>query len=161
MNTRIISYVISNLFKLMMFLLLFPLAVSVYYQEGLKLSMAYIIPIIILGISSYFLSNKSTRKINLFFSKEGLVIVALSWLLISFFGALPFVISGDIPNMIDAFFESVSGFTTTGATILAEVESLNKSIIFWRSFTHLVGGMGVLVLVLAILPKGITKLYIS
>ena len=71
------------------------------------------------------------------------------------------VISGDIPNMIDAFFESVSGFTTTGATILPEVESLNKSIIFWRSFTHLVGGMGVLVLVLAILPKGITKLYIS
>ena len=153
MNTRIISYVISNLFKLMMFLLLFPLAVSVYYQEGLKLSMAYIIPIIILGISSYFLSNKAPENQS-FFSKEGLVIVALSWLLISFFGALPFVISGDIPNMIDAFFESVSGFTTTGATILAEVESLNKSIIFWRSFTHLVGGMGVLVLVLAILPKG-------
>ena len=153
MNTRIISYVISNLFKLMMFLLLFPLAVSVYYQEGLKLSMAYIIPIIILGISSYFLSNKAPENQS-FFSKEGLVIVALSWLLISFFGALPFVISGDIPNMIDAFFESVSGFTTTGATILPEVESLNKSIIFWRSFTHLVGGMGVLVLVLAILPKG-------
>ena len=146
MNTRIISYVISNLFKLMMFLLLFPLAVSVYYQEGLKLSMAYIIPIIILGISSYFLSNKAPENQS-FFSKEGLVIVALSWLLISFFGALPFVISGDIPNMIDAFFESVSGFTTTGATILPEVESLNKSIIFWRSFTHLVGGMGVLVLV--------------
>ncbi|EKA93366.1 hypothetical protein FPOG_00378 [Fusobacterium periodonticum D10] len=103
MNTRIISYVISNLFKLMMFLLLFPLAVSVYYQEGLKLSMAYIIPIIILGISSYFLSNKAPENQS-FFSKEGLVIVALSWLLISFFGALPFVISGDIPNMIDVFF---------------------------------------------------------
>ena len=153
MNTRIISYVISNLFKLMMALFLFPLAVSVYYREGLKLSMAYIIPIIILCVLSYFLSGKSPENQS-FFSKEGLVIVALSWLLISFFGALPFVISGEIPNMIDAFFESVSGFTTTGASILPEVESLSKSILFWRSFTHVVGGMGVLVLVLAILPKG-------
>ena len=153
MNTKIISYVISNLFRLMMFLFLFPLAVSIYYKEGVKLSMAYIIPIIILAILSYFLSNKAVENQS-FFSKEGLVIVALSWLLVSFFGALPFVISGDIPNMVDAFFESVSGFTTTGASILPEVESLNKSIIFWRSFTHLVGGMGVLVLVLAILPKG-------
>ena len=153
MNTRIISYVISNLFKLMMALLLFPLAVSIYYREGLKLSMAYIIPIIILCVLSYFLSGKGPENQS-FFSKEGLVIVALSWLLISFFGALPFVISGEIPNMIDAFFESVSGFTTTGASILPEVESLSKSILFWRSFTHVVGGMGVLVLVLAILPKG-------
>ncbi|QQB73221.1 TrkH family potassium uptake protein [Fusobacterium canifelinum] len=153
MNTRIISYVISNLFKLMMALFLFPLAVSIYYKEGLKLSMAYIIPIIILCVLSYFLSGKSPENQS-FFSKEGLVIVALSWLLISFFGALPFVISGEIPNMIDAFFESVSGFTTTGASILPEVESLSKSILFWRSFTHVVGGMGVLVLVLAILPKG-------
>ena len=153
MNTRIISYVISNLFKLMMALFLFPLVVSIYYREGLKLSMAYIIPIIILCVLSYFLSGKSPENQS-FFSKEGLVIVALSWLLISFFGALPFVISREIPNMIDAFFESVSGFTTTGASILPEVESLSKSILFWRSFTHVVGGMGVLVLVLAILPKG-------
>ena len=153
MNTRIISYVISNLFKLMMALFLFPLVVSIYYREGLKLSMAYIIPIIILCVLSYFLSGKGPENQS-FFSKEGLVIVALSWLLISFFGALPFVISGEIPNMIDAFFESVSGFTTTGASILPEVESLSKSILFWRSFTDVVGGMGVLVLVLAILPKG-------
>ena len=85
MNTRIISYVISNLFKLMMALFLFPLAVSVYYREGLKLSMAYIIPIIILCVLNYFLSGKSPENQS-FFSKEGLVIVALSWLLISFFG---------------------------------------------------------------------------
>ena len=153
MNTKIISYVISNLFKILMFLFLFPLAVSIYYKEGLKLSMAYVIPIIILYILSYFLSNKTPGNQS-FFSKEGLVIVSLSWLLISFFGALPFIISGSIPNIVDAFFESVSGFTTTGASILSEVESLNKSILFWRSLTHVVGGMGVLVLVLAILPKG-------
>lgn len=153
MNTKIISYVISNLFKILMFLFLFPLAVSIYYKEGFKFSMAYIVPIIILCILSYFLSDKTPENQS-FFSKEGLVIVSLSWLLISFFGALPFIISGSIPNMVDAFFESVSGFTTTGASILSEVESLSKSILFWRSFTHVVGGMGVLVLVLAILPKG-------
>ena len=153
MNTKIISYIISNLFKILMFLFLFPLAVSIYYKEGLKFSMAYIIPIIILCILSYFLSDKTPENQS-FFSKEGLVLVSLSWLLISFFGALPFIISGSIPNMVDAFFESVSGFTTTGASILSEVESLSKSILFWRSFTHVVGGMGVLVLVLAILPKG-------
>lgn len=153
MNTKIISYVISNLFKILMFLFLFPLAVSIYYKEGLKFSMAYIIPIIILCILSYFLSDKTPENQS-FFSKEGLVIVSLSWLLISFFGALPFIISGSIPNMVDAFFESVSGFTTTGASILSEVESLSKSILFWRSLTHVVGGMGILVLVLAVLPKG-------
>ena len=153
MNTKIISYVISNLFKILMFLFLFPLAVSIYYKEGLKFSMAYIIPIILLCILSYFLSDKTPENQS-FFSKEGLVIVSLSWLLISFFGALPFVISGSISNIVDAFFESVSGFTTTGASILPEVESLSKSILFWRSLTHVVGGMGVLVLVLAILPKG-------
>ena len=153
MNTKIISYVISNLFKILMFLFLFPLAVSIYYKEGLKFSMAYIIPIIILCILSYFLSDKTPENQS-FFSKEGLVIVSLSWLLISFFGALPCIISGSIPNMVDAFFESVSGFTTTGASILSEVESLSKSILFWRSLTHVVGGMGVLVLVLAVLPKG-------
>ena len=153
MNTKIISYVISNLFKILMFLFLFPLAVSIYYKEGLKFSMAYIVPIIILCILTYFLSDKTPENQS-FFSKEGLVIVSLSWLLISFFGALPFIISGSIPNMVDAFFESVSGFTTTGASILSEVESLSKSILFWRSLTHVVGGMGVLVLVLAVLPKG-------
>ena len=153
MNTKIISYVISNLFKILMFLFLFPLAVSIYYKEGLKFSMAYIIPIIILCILSYFLSDKTPENQS-FFSKEGLVIVSLSWLLVSFFGALPFIISRSIPNMVDAFFESVSGFTTTGASILSEVESLSKSILFWRSLTHVVGGMGVLVLVLAVLPKG-------
>lgn len=153
MNTKIISYVISNLFRILMFLFLFPLAISIYYKEGLRLSISYIIPIIILCVFSYFLAQETPEEQN-FFSKEGFVIVSLSWLLISIFGALPFIISGSITNIIEAIFESVSGFTTTGATILPEVEHLSKSILFWRSFTHIVGGMGVLVLVLAILPKG-------
>lgn len=153
MNTKIISYVISNLFRILMCLFLFPLAISIYYKEGLRISISYIIPIVLLCIFSYFLAQEPPEEQS-FFSKEGFFIVSLSWLLISIFGALPFIISGSIPNIFEAIFESVSGFTTTGATILPEVEHLSKSILFWRSFTHIVGGMGVLVLVLAILPKG-------
>lgn len=160
MNKKIIYYVLSNLFKILIFLFLFPLSVSFYYGEGLKLYMSFIAPILILGILTYKFSKESPED-HSFFSKEGLVIVSLSWLLISFFGAIPFYLSGNIPNFISAFFESVSGFTTTGATTVTDIEAMHKSIIFWRSFTHLVGGMGVLVLVLAILPKGNNKaLYI-
>lgn len=87
------------------------------------------------------------------YTRDGFAIVGLGWLLISFFGAFPFFISQSIPSFMDAFFESISGFTTTGASILKEIESLPKGILFWRSFTHWIGGMGVLVLTLAILPS--------
>ena len=86
------------------------------------------------------------------YSLEVFVIVALSWILMSVMGALPFMISGCIPNFADAFFETVSGFTTTGSTILTDVEALPQGMLFWRSFTHWVGGMGVLVFVMAIMP---------
>lgn len=87
------------------------------------------------------------------YAKDGFFIVALSWIVLSVFGALPFTVSGAIPRYVDAFFETVSGFTTTGASILTEIESLPKSILYWRSFTHWLGGMGVLVFILAIIPK--------
>lgn len=86
--------------------------------------------------------------------KEGFILTALVWIFSSIFGALPFLFSGAIPNVLDALFETVSGFTTTGSTILSEIESLPKSILMWRSFTHFIGGMGVLVFVVAILPRG-------
>ena len=86
------------------------------------------------------------------YSREGYVIVSLSWIVLSLFGALPFYISGVIPNFVDALFETVSGFTTTGATVLGEVETLPKAILIWRSFTHWVGGMGVLVFIMAFVP---------
>ncbi|MBQ3437008.1 MAG: TrkH family potassium uptake protein [Fusobacterium sp.] len=160
MNKRIIYYVLANLFKILIFLLFFPFAISIFYQEGQRIYFSYLIPAFILTLLSYKLSREVPED-QTFFSKEGFVIVSLSWLFMSFFGALPFFISGAIPNLIDAFFESVSGFTTTGASILNDIEALSKSLIFWRSFTHLVGGMGVLVLVLAILPQGNNKaLYI-
>ena len=92
-------------------------------------------------------------KSNVFFSREGLIIVSLAWIWVSLIGALPFVISREIPSYIDAFFETASGFSTTGATILQgeQIESMSKGLLFWRSFTHFVGGMGVIVLVMAII----------
>nr|WP_291708342.1 potassium transporter TrkG [Clostridium sp.] len=87
------------------------------------------------------------------YAKEGFLTVGLTWIVISALGALPFVISGAIPSFIDAFFETVSGFTTTGATILAEIESLPRGILFWRSFTHWIGGMGFLIFILALVPS--------
>lgn len=156
MNLGIIFYVISNLFRLLAFLFLFPLGVAIYYQESIKNMLSFIIPIILLILLSNFCSKKATQEEN-FYSKEGFVIVSLSWILLSLFGALPYFISAEIPSFTDAVFESVSGFTTTGATILINIEKISQSMLFWRSFTHLVGGMGVLVLVLAILPKGNNK----
>ena len=86
-------------------------------------------------------------------AREGFAIVALGWILVSFFGGLPFFFHGSIPSLVDCFFEATSGFTTTGSTILTDVEALPKGLLFWRSFTHWVGGMGVLVLTLALIPK--------
>lgn len=156
MNTKFICYVISNLLKILALMFLLPLAVAFYYGEGLKIYFSFIIPLLIILIFSKILSRKIPEEQD-FYSKEAFIIVSVSWLLISFFGALPFYISDQIPRLMDSFFESVSGFTTTGATILKDVEILSNSMLFWRSFTHFVGGMGVLVLVLAILPKGNSK----
>lgn len=91
---------------------------------------------------------------NKFYAKEGLACVSLSWIVMSLLGCLPFCISGVIPNFVDAFFEIVSGFTTTGASILPQVEGLPKGILYWRSFSHWLGGMGVLVFLLAISSVG-------
>ena len=94
----------------------------------------------------------SRPKNRVIYAKEGFIITTLSWLLLSGIGALPFYLSGEIPSYIDAFFETVSGFTTTGASILPNVEVLSRGLLFWRSFTHWIGGMGVLVLMMAIIP---------
>ena len=98
-----------------------------------------------------FIASRKNKDQD-FFSKEGFIMVALSWIVMSLVGALPFTLCGDIPNYIDAFFETVSGFTTTGASILTDVEALSHTSLIWRSFTHWIGGMGVFVLILAVLP---------
>lgn len=126
------------------------LIVSMIYQEQNSLAFIYTM-IIILSIAAPLIMVK-TRTKNMY-ARDGFAIVAFSWILMSFFGSLPFVFSGAIPSYIDAFFEASSGFTTTGASILSNLESLPKDILFWRSFTHWIGGMGVIVLTLAILPS--------
>lgn len=101
-----------------------------------------------------FINYRNKPKNNVFFAKEGLIMVALSWIVMSLCGAIPMAISKEIPNFIDAFFEIVSGFTTTGSTILKNVEALSRTAMFWRLFTHWFGGMGILAFVMAILPMG-------
>jgi trk system potassium uptake protein TrkH len=129
-----------------------PLFVSLIYQEPFRYTFSFLATAI-LTIAIGFSFSRTDFSAQKLYAKEGLVIVALSWILVSIVGALPFVISGDIPSFVDAFFETSSGFTTTGASILNEVEALSHSMLFWRSFSHFIGGMGVLVFALAVLPK--------
>lgn len=152
MNISMIKYIIGYILKLEAGFLIFPLLVSFYFKENTSMYKSYFYTITILLFIGFTFSRKLPKNQKMF-AKEGLVTVSLSWIFLSFFGALPFVFSNYIPSLIDAFFETVSGFTTTGASILTNVEALPNSLLFWRSFTHLVGGMGVLVLALAILPK--------
>ena len=131
-------------------LLLVPAGVAALYREGCVFSLL-IAAVVALGIG-FGMTGKSRPTDKVIYAKEGFVIVAFSWVLMSVVGALPFVISGEIPSFIDAFFETVSGFTTTGASILNDVEAMSKGLLFWRSFTHWIGGMGVLVFILAVVP---------
>ncbi len=151
MNRRMILFRIGQMLILESVLLLFPLIVSLLYGEwGSLTAFAETIGITtVLGVLTILLIKPQNKVI---YAREGFAIVASSWVFLSLFGALPFFISGEIPNYIDAVFETVSGFTTTGATILTDVEKMSKGMLFWRSFTHWIGGMGVLVLIMAIVP---------
>lgn len=151
MNYKIIVYIIGFVLKIEAALLLLPLLVGILYQEQATWALLY--SVLICAVVGFALSWKRPKNDH-FHVKEGYVAVALSWIVLSIFGALPFMLSGVIPHPIDAIFETVSGFTTTGASILPEVESLPKCILFWRSFTHWIGGMGVLVFLLTILKMG-------
>ena len=158
MNKRLTFKLIGNVLLVEAALMLVPLAVSLILGGGDAVAM--LISMLVTGAVGGGLALIPTRNDNLR-AREGFAVVSFSWLLVSFFGALPFWIHGCIPSLLDAFFETVSGFTTTGATILTDVESLPKGLLFWRSFTHWVGGMGVLVLSLALLPKmGTRSIYL-
>ncbi len=151
MNRKIVFYMLGQILKLEAGIMLLPLVCSLIYHE-FNIVTAFLITMAVALTLGFALTLLNKPRNKTFFAKEGFVIVALSWIVISAVGALPFVISGEIPNYIDAFFETVSGFTTTGATILSNVEGLSKGIAMWRSLTHWVGGMGILVLVVALLP---------
>lgn len=150
MNYKAVLKVLGNVLKYELLLLIIPLLVALYYGDGDAL--AFAITILCMAPIAFYLCRIKTDK-NEIYAKEGFLTVGLSWILISFVGALPFVFSGAIPSFIDAFFETSSGFTTTGASILTEIESLPRGILFWRSFTHWIGGMGFLIFILALIPS--------
>ena len=148
MNYGMIRYIVGKMLLIEGFLLLFPAFVSFLYGEMEGIS--FLLTAMLLLLVSFLSSRKPEN--TAIYAKEGFLIVALAWILWSVFGALPFLLSGCIPRFEDAFFEVVSGFTTTGSTILRDIEGLPKCMNFWRCLTHWVGGMGVLVFVMAVLP---------
>ena len=152
MNFSIIKNIIGKILILLAALMVLPLIVSFIYQEGITYYLAYIIPIIVLIVLGILLNIKKAKSSKMLV-REGMIIVGLSWLMMSLFGCIPFILTKDIPNFFDAFFEMASGFTTTGASIVPNVEVLSHSTLFWRSFSHWIGGMGVLVFILAIIPE--------
>lgn len=152
MNIPVIIYSLGNILKVEALLLIPSLAVAAIYKEPAKNMLGFIYVILLLLFLSRVTLHFKPKRMSMQ-AKDGFIIVALSWVFLSFFGALPFVFSGEIPSIVDAFFETSSGFTTTGSSVLTDVEALSNSMLFWRSFTHLIGGMGVLVFTLAVLPS--------
>ena len=149
MNKRMIAYLLGRMLTVEAVLMAPSAVLAAVYGEGdLRAFLVTMALLVLLGVP---LSLRRPAN-SAIFAREGFVTVALAWVLMSGFGALPMVLSGAIPSYVDALFEMVSGFTTTGASILREVESLPRGVLFWRSFSHWVGGMGVLVFVMAILP---------
>ena len=149
MNYRMLRYLLGCILLIEALLLLLPLATAMIYKEDVLPFVYTICMLLVISVPCVILKPKNTN----IYAREGFVCVSAAWILLSVFGALPFVFSGTIPSFIDALFETVSGFTTTGATILNTIEGLPHGILLWRSFTHWVGGMGVLVFMLAILPS--------
>ncbi|MDR2903244.1 MAG: TrkH family potassium uptake protein [Clostridiales bacterium] len=151
MNFSIVFKLLGNVLKYEAVLMVLSLIVSLIYRE--QQAAGFVVTIALLLAAGILLSLIKPKE-NTFRLKEGFAAVALAWFALAAFGALPFFLSGYFSNYIDCFFEAVSGFTTTGATILTEVENLPRGILFWRSFTHWIGGMGVLVFMLALIPMG-------
>ena len=149
MNYRMVLYVLGRIFLVEAGLLLIPLGCALLYGEDTLL--AFLIPTAILALLGCAFGLRRPQNTTIY-ARDGLVVAALAWVLLSAFGALPFYISREIPAYTDAFFEMVSGFTTTGSTILTDVEAMSHGMLFWRSFSHWLGGMGVLVFLMAVMP---------
>ena len=152
MNYKLVGRILGKIMILEGILMLVPLAISLLYRESLAHVLAFLIPIVALAALGFLLQIPRPKRQNLY-QKEGFALTALVWIVMTLFGAVPFVINGEIPNYIDAFFEIMSGFTTTGASIVTDITALSHSTLFWRSFSHWIGGMGVLVFVLIFIPE--------
>ncbi len=149
MNYGMIVYMLGWICLFEAMFMALPLMVAVIYQE--PAGWAYLMVLVLCAVLGLLLTRRKVKNRKIY-GRDGLVIVAFCWIVLSIFGAAPFVISGDIPSFTDALFETISGFTTTGSSILNDVEALSHANLFWRSFTHWIGGMGVLVFILALLP---------
>ncbi len=152
MNKKYVFFLFGRIAQTISLLLLLPVLVAVIYNEYKCLS-AFLITAIFSAVLGTVITLICRSHSRVIYAKEGFAIVAIAWIGLSLIGCLPFVISKEIPSFVDAFFETVSGFTTTGSSILTDVEALSYSALFWRSFTHWVGGMGVLVFVMAIVSN--------
>ncbi len=150
-NFRVILQISGILLIIEAVAILLSVPVALYYKETVYIYL--LISALITGLTGLLLryTNRRQKHSNVT-KREGYIIVSISWVIFSLFGALPFYLSGEIPHFTDAFFETISGFTTTGATILRDIESMSKGLLFWRSMTQWLGGMGIIVLSLAVLP---------
>ena len=148
MNKRVIVYVLGAVLLIEAALMLLPLLVAVIYRE--KSGWYFLWVLLGAAVLGALALGLGGRKRSAMYAKEGLIAVALSWIVLSLVGALPFTLSGQIPFYLDAVFEMISGFTTTGSSILPAVEPLDRCMLFWRSLSHWIGGMGILVFMLAI-----------
>ncbi len=157
MNFKSIFNILGNLLQVIAFSMLLPIFIGLYYHE--EDAFVFIITMGITALCGTILRKFKFSKNGLQY-KDGFVVVTLGWLLVSLFGAFPFLLAGIFSNPIDAFFESVSGFTTTGATVIMSLESLSHTILFWRSLTHWLGGMGIIVITMAILPQLAGNMYL-
>lgn len=151
MNYRMIAYVLGVILLIESAFMTLPVLVALIYGE--QSGYCFLFTLLVTALLGGLLILLRPKKRTLYV-KEGFVITALTWIIISLVGAVPFAVSGQIPNYLNAVFETVSGFTTTGASILTKVEALDNNMLFWRSFTHWLGGMGILVFMLAIVNTG-------
>ncbi len=152
MNYKKLGKILGKIMILEGILMLAPLGVSLIYRESALHILAFLIPLVLVAGIGFLLQIPKPGR-DILYQKEGFALTAMVWIVMALFGALPFVINGDIPNYIDACFEIMSGFTTTGASIITDITVLSHSSLFWRSFSHWIGGMGILVFVLIFIPE--------
>lgn len=152
MNYKKLGKILGKIMILEAVLMLAPLAVTLIYREGKRNFLAFLLPIIALAFLGFLLQLPKPKRDQLY-RKEGFALTALVWVVMTLAGAVPFVLNGDIPHYIDAWFEITSGFTTTGSSIITDITLLSHSSLFWRSFSHWIGGMGILVFVLIFIPE--------
>ena len=152
MKTKVVLHTVGQILLIEAGLLIIPAVVGLIYHEQASVR-AFLITAVVTAAAGALLRLIKPGKSSIY-AREGFAITGLSWIMLSFFGCLPFVISRQIPGFIDAFFETVSGFTTTGSSILNDIEALDNAMLFWRSFTHWIGGMGILVFSMIIIPLG-------